>query len=44
MGETLTEELHFLNRRMKQKLMFQIGLTDEQWMEKDDFIEDDIYS
>lgn len=44
MQDRLTEEFHFLNRRLKQKLLYQIGLTDDPWQDKRDFVMDDEYS
>ena len=42
--ESITEEVQYLFRRMRHKLLFQIGLTDDPWQEKNDFIQDDVYS
>ena len=44
MTQTLTKEVQFMNSRMKQKLLYQIGLTDEPWQVKDDVILDRVYS
>lgn len=44
MAETLTQEMHYIHQRMKQKLLYQIGLIDDPWRETNDFIEDDLYS
>lgn len=44
MTHSLTSEMQFLNRRLKQKLLYQIGLTDDPWNENDDKILDTCYS
>jgi len=33
-----------LFRRFRHKLLYQIGLTDDPWQAKDDFVVDDLYS
>jgi len=40
----LTDEFQHLNRRFRHKLLYQIGLTDDPWQDKRDFILDDVYS
>ena len=40
----MVDEFQFLNRRLRQKLLFQIGLTDDPWQDKRDFILDEVYS
>ena len=44
MGQTVTDEFHFLTRRLKQKLLYQIGMIDDAWAENDGFVLDDVYS
>lgn len=44
LAETLTDEMHFLLHRNKQRLLYQIGLIDDPWMQNDGFIMDDVYS
>lgn len=38
LGRSLTDEVQFLNQRMKQKLLYQIGLIDEPWRTSNDII------
>lgn len=40
LGENLTDEMYHFSRRMKQKLLYQIGLIDDPWKEEDDMITD----
>ena len=42
--EKLTKEVEYMNNRMKQKLLYQLGLIDDPWCIKDDDIIDDIVS
>ena len=44
MGVDLKDEFHFLIKRFRHKLLFQIGLTDDPWQPKNDFVMDDVYS
>ena len=44
LSEKMTEELNFIANRMKQRLLYQIGLIDDPWIDKDDYIMDDLYS
>jgi len=44
MCETLTDEFMYSCKRMKQKLLYQIGLTDDPWQDKDGFIMDNEYA
>lgn len=44
MGEHLTDEFMYLGNRIKQKLLYQIGLIDDPWKEDQGFILDDVYS
>jgi len=43
-AQRLTDEFQYLNRRLRQKLLYQIGLTDDPWQDKRDYIMDDVYS
>lgn len=43
-AEKLTSEFHYLNKRLRHKILYQIGLTDDPWQDKRDFIMDDEYS
>ena len=40
MGDNLNKEFTFLIRRMKQRLLYQIGLTNDPWLQTDDEIHD----
>lgn len=44
MGVDLKDEFHFLMKRFRHKLCYQIGLTDDPWQPKNDFVMDDVYS
>ena len=44
MTTTLTGEIQYMNRRLKQKLLYQIGLTDDPWEDKSDVILDKCFS
>ena len=44
MSERLTDEFIYSCKRLKQKLLYQIGLTDDPWQEKEAFILDDEFS
>ena len=42
--QKLTKEVEYMNNRMKQKLLYQLGLIDDPWCIKDDDIVDDLVS
>ena len=42
--QTLTSEVQYLNNRLKQKLLFQIGLIDDPWIDDDEPIIDPCFS
>lgn len=44
MAMQMNDEFMYLNNRMKQKLLYQIGLIDDPWMADQGFIMDDEYS
>lgn len=44
MGARLTDDFIYSCKRLRQKLLYQIGLTDDPWKEKDNFVMDDVYS
>tara|TARA_B110000285_G_C14913848_1_gene509261 strand:- start:29 stop:292 length:264 start_codon:yes stop_codon:yes gene_type:complete len=44
MSERLTDEFIYSCKRLKQKLLYQIGLTDDPWQDKAAFFLDDEYS
>lgn len=44
MGNSMKDEFHFLIKRFRHKLLFQIGLTDDPWQPKNDFVFDEVYS
>jgi len=44
MAEHVTDEMHYLTHRMKQRLLYQIGLIDDPWQETDGHVFDDVYS
>ena len=44
MTTSLTTEVQYMNRRLKQRLMYQIGLIDDPWDENEDKVSDKCYS
>jgi len=40
----LKDEFHFLMKRFRHKFLYQIGMTDDPWQPKNDFVMDDVYS
>lgn len=44
MCDMMTKEVEYMNNRMKQTLLYQIGMIDDPWQIKDDAIVDDEYS
>ena len=44
MCDIMTKEVEYMNNRMKQTLLYQIGMIDDPWQITDDAIVDDEYS